>query len=174
MTRAEKTAVIDRLTATLTANDNIYLTDISGLDASQTAHLRAACFKAGISLSVVKNTLLKKAMENAEKDFEDLYELLNGNSALMVAEQGNAPARVIQRFRKKQKKPLLKAAFIDTAIYKGDEQLETLAVLKSREELIGDVVALLQSPIKQLVSALKGQGQKIAGILKTLSEKEAS
>lgn len=174
MTRPEKAAVIDALTTTLQENDNLYLADLSGLNAFQTAQLRRACFKAGVSLSLVKNTLLKKAMEASEKDFEPLYEVLQGNSALMVAEKGNAPAKVIQRFRKKQKKPLLKAAFIDTAIYTGDEHLEALVAIKSREELIGDVIASLQSPIQQLVSALRGQGEKIAGVLKTLSEKAES
>ncbi|MEH0007353.1 MAG: 50S ribosomal protein L10 [Flavobacteriales bacterium] len=174
MTRGEKLAAIEELKACLRENDNIYVTDISGLDAAQTADLRRACFKASVSLSVVKNTLLKKAMADTDTDFEELYAVLKGNSALMLAERGNAPARVIQNFRKKRARPVLKAAFIHAAIYKGDEQIETLVSIKSKEELIGDVIAALQSGVLQVISALKGQGQKLSGILKTLSEQRGS
>ncbi|PQB04818.1 50S ribosomal protein L10 [Aureitalea marina] len=172
MTREEKSKVIEQLTATLADNQNIYLADISGLDAGTTSNLRRACFKAGVSLSVVKNTLLAKAMESSDKDFGDLSTVLKGNTSLMIAEAGNAPAKVIKEFRKKSEKPLLKGAFIEEAIFIGDDQLETLVEIKSREELIGEIIGLLQSPAKNVISALKSGGGTLSGILKTLSEKE--
>ena len=153
-------------------NTNIYLTDISGLDAGTTSNLRRACFKSGIKLAVVKNTLLSKAMDASDKDFAELPGVLKGNTAIMLSETGNAPAKVIKEFRKKSEKPLLKGAFIEEAIYVGDDQLETLVNIKSREELIGDIVGLLQSPAKNVISALKSGGGTLAGIIKTLSEKE--
>lgn len=173
MNREKKSEVIETLTATLTENENIYLADISGLDAGSTTRLRRACFKAGVSLAVVKNTLLQKAMENTDKDFGDLTDILKGNTSIMLAETGNAPAKVIQEFRKKSEKPLLKGAYIQESIYVGDEHLDSLAALKSREELIGEIVGLLQSPAKNVVSALKSSGGKLAGIVKTLSERES-
>ena len=172
MTREEKSQVIEELTAQLADNAHIYLTDISGLDAGNTSDLRRACFKANIKLAVVKNTLLEKAMEASDKDFGDLPKTLKGNTSLMYSETGNAPAKVIKAFRKKSDKPLLKGAFIEEAIYIGDEQLDALVDIKSKEELIGDIVALLQSPAKNVISALKSSGGKLAGIVKTLSEKE--
>ncbi|MAZ29088.1 MAG: 50S ribosomal protein L10 [Cytophagaceae bacterium] len=172
MTREEKAQVIEDLTARLADNANIYLADISGLNADATSRLRRACFKAGIQLSVVKNTLLAKAMESSDKDFGELPSTLKGNTSIMLSETGNGPAKVIKEFRKKSDKPLLKGAFIEEAIYVGDDQLEALVNIKSREELIGDVIGLLQSPAKNVVSALKSSGGKLAGILKTLSEKE--
>jgi len=172
MTREEKSQVIEELTAQLASNTNIYLTDISGLNAGNTSDLRRACFKANVKLAVVKNTLLEKAMEASEKDFGDLPSILKGNTSVMYSETGNAPAKVIKAFRKKSDKPLLKGAFIEDAIYIGDEQLDALVDIKSREELIGDIVGLLQSPAKNVISALKSGGGKLAGIIKTLSEKE--
>ena len=172
MTREEKSQVIEDLTAQLAESTNIYLTDISGLNADATSRLRRACFKAGIQLAVVKNTLLVKAMETSEKDFGELPEVLKGNTSIMLSEVGNAPAKVIKEFRKKSDKPFLKGAFIEEAIYVGDDQLESLVNIKSREELIGDIVGLLQSPAKNVVSALKSGGGTIAGIIKTLSERE--
>ncbi|HPF11844.1 MAG TPA: 50S ribosomal protein L10 [Flavobacteriaceae bacterium] len=172
MTREEKSSVIEQLTAQLADNANIYLADISGLDASATSNLRRACFKAGVKLNVVKNTLLAKAMENSEKNFGELSTVLKGNTSLMIAETGNAPAKVIKEFRKKSDKPILKGAFIEEAIYIGDNQLDALVDIKSREELIGDIIALLQSPAKNVISALKSSGGTIAGIVKTLSERE--
>ena len=172
MTREEKSQVIEELTAQLAENPNIYLADISGLNAGNTSELRRACFKANVKLAVVKNTLLAKAMEASEKDFGELPGVLKGNTSILFSETGNAPAKVIKNFRKKSEKPLLKGAFIEEAIYVGDDQLDALVDIKSREELIGDIVALLQSPAKNVVSALKSGGGKLAGILKTLSEKE--
>lgn len=171
MTREEKLSVIQDLTAQLKENSTIYLADISGMDAANTSDLRRACFKANIKLAVVKNTLLAKAMEASDKDFGELPEILKGSTSLMFSETGNAPAKLIQSFRKKTKKPLLKGAFIAEAIYIGDDQLDALVNIKSREEMIGEVIGLLQSPAKNVVSALKSGGGKLAGILKTLSEK---
>ena len=172
MTREEKSEVIKDLTAQLTENETIYLADISGLDAGSTSNLRRACFKAGVKLAVVKNTLLKKAMESSDKDFGELPEVLKGNTSLMFAETSNAPAKVIKAFRKKSEKPLLKGAFIEEAVYIGDDQLNTLVDIKSKDELIGEIIGLLQSPAKNVISALKSGGGTIAGIVKTLSERE--
>ena len=172
MTREEKSQVIKDLTAQLADSSNIYLADISGLNAGTTSDLRRACFKANIKLAVVKNTLLEKAMEASDKDFGDLPSTLKGNTSVMYAETGNAPAKVIKNFRKKSDKPLLKGAFIEEAIYIGDEQLDALVDIKSKEEVIGDIIGLLQSPAKSVISALQSSGGKLAGIIKTLSEKE--
>ena len=172
MTREEKSQVIEELTAQLAENANIYLADISGLNAGNTSDLRRACYKANVKLAVVKNTLLEKAMEASDRDFGDLPSTLKGNTSVMYSETGNAPAKVIKAFRKKSDKPLLKGAFIEEAVYIGDEQLDMLVDIKSREELIGDIIGLLQSPAKNVVSALKSSGGKLSGILKTLSQKE--
>jgi large subunit ribosomal protein L10 len=171
MTREEKSQVIKDLTVDLGENTNFYLADISGLNAVNTSNLRRACFKANVQLAVVKNTLLEKAMEASDKDYGDLSSVLKGNTSIMYSEAGNAPAKIIKEFRKKSDKPLLKGAFIEEAVYLGDDQLETLVNIKSREELIGDIVGLLQSPAKNVISALKSGGGTIAGIIKTLSEK---
>jgi len=171
MTREEKSQVIEELTAQLADNTNIYLADISGLDAATTSNLRRACFKSNIKLAVVKNTLLEKAMEASDKDFGDLPTTLKGNTSVMYSETGNAPAKVIKEFRKKSEKPLLKGAFIEESIYIGDDLLDALVDIKSREELIGEIVGLLQSPAKNVISALKSSGGTIAGIVKTLSER---
>lgn len=171
MTREEKATVIEDLTAQLADTPNIYLADISGLDAVATSNLRRACFKANIKLAVVKNTLLAKAMEASEKEFGELPEVLKGNTSLMFSETGNAPAKLIKNFRKKSDKPLLKGAFIAEAIYIGDENLDALVEIKSKEEVIGDIIGLLQSPAKNVISGLKSGGGKLAGILKTLSER---
>ncbi len=172
MTREEKATVIEDLTAQLAENSTIYLADISGLDAMNTSDLRRACFKANVKLSVVKNTLLAKAMEASDKEFGELPEVLKGNTSLMFAEVGNAPAKLIKTFRKKADKPLLKGAFVEEAVYIGDENLDTLVSIKSKEEMIGEIITLLQSPAKNVISGLKSGGSKLSGILKTLSEKE--
>ncbi len=171
MTREEKSVVIEDLTSKLTDNNIIYLADISGLDAKNTSNLRRACFKANVKLEVVKNTLLAKAMEKTDKDFGDLANTLKGNTSLMISDTGNAPAKVIKAFRKKVDKPILKGAFVEQAIYIGDDQLEALVNIKSKEELIGDIINLLQSPAKNVISALQSGGSKLSGIIKTLSEK---
>lgn len=173
MTKQDKAKMIDDLAAILEESNIVYLTDIAGLDASNTTELRRACFKSDISLRVVKNTLLRKAMERVEdKDFEGLYGSLKGNTAIMISSTtGNAPAKVIETFRKKSDKPILKGAWIDQAIFVGDDQLKALSSLKSKEELVGEIIGLLQSPLKTVVSQLQSGGQKVAGIVKTLSER---
>ena len=171
MTREEKSQVIEALTTRLTDESIIYLADISGLNASETSNLRRACFKANIKLAVVKNTLLEKAMEKSDKNFGDLPSTLKGNTSLMLSETGNAPAKLIKEFRKKSDKPLLKGAYIEEAIFVGDDQLDTLVSIKSKEEVIGDIIGLLQSPAKNVISALQSGGQTLSGIVKTLSER---
>jgi len=171
MTREEKSQVIDALTAQLTDNSIIYVADISGLNAEATFNLRRACFKADVKLAVVKNTLLAKAMENSAKEFGELPSALKGNSSILLSETGNAPAKIIKEFRKKSDKPVLKGAYIEEAVYLGDDQLENLVNIKSKEELLGDIIGLLQSPAKNVVSALQSGGQTLSGIVKTLSER---
>jgi len=156
----------------LTDYNIIHLADTSGLNAMQTSNLRRACFKANVNLAVVKNTLLAKAMEKSEKDFGELPETLKGNTSLMIAETGNAPAKVIKEFRKGSEKPVLKGAYVEEAVYVGDDQLENLVNIKSKEELIGEIIGLLQSPAKNVISALQSGGGTLHGILKTLGEKE--
>ncbi len=172
MTREEKANVIKDLTTRLADSPTIYLADISGLNATQTSDLRRACYKANVQLSVVKNTLLSKAMEASEKEFGKLPEVLKGNTSLMFSEVGNAPAKLIKNFRKKTKKPLLKGALVEEAIYIGDDYLDKLVEIKSKDEMIGEIIGLLQSPAKNVISGLKASGGKLAGILKTLSERE--
>jgi len=172
MTREEKSRVIEDLTAQLGGTNVVYLADISGLNAEMTSNLRRACYKAGISLEVVKNTLLEKAMEASDNNYGELPSVLSGNTSIMISENGNAPAKIIKEFRKKSDKPVLKGAFIHHAVFIGDNQLDALIALKSKEEMIGEVIGLLQSPAKNVISALKSSGGKLAEILKTLSEKE--
>lgn len=172
MTRNEKSAVIENLTTVLADNNVIYLADISAMNAEDTSALRRACFKANVKLAVVKNTLLEKAMEKSDKDFGSLVSVLKGNTSIMISETGNAPAKVIKEFRsKKKEKPILKGAYIEESVYVGDENLEALVNIKSKEELIGDIITLLQSPAKNVVSALQSGGNKLSGIVKTLSER---
>jgi large subunit ribosomal protein L10 len=171
MTREEKSRVIEDLTAQLADSNVVYIADISNLNAETTSNLRRACFKAGIQLNVVKNTLLEKAMEASANDYGDLPSILKGNTSIMIAENGNAPAKIIKEFRKKSDRPLLKGAYIHQAVFIGDNQLDALVALKSKEEVIGEIIGLLQSPAKNVVSALKSGGGKIAGIVKTLSER---
>ena len=172
MNREEKNALIDSLAVKLADNNVIYLADTSGLTAEETTKLRGLCFKQNTTLTVVKNTLLEKAMQKVEgKDFGDMLNVLSGPTAIMFAETGNAPAKVIQAFRKKSEKPVLKAAFVEEAVYVGDENLQALVDIKSREELIGDIVMLLQSPMKNVVGALQSGGNTISGLVKTLEQR---
>jgi len=173
MTREDKNQAIEDLTVVLNETSTIYVADIAGLTASQTSQLRRLCFQRGIKLSVVKNTLLQKAMERSDKNFDELYETLIGNTSILLSDTGNVPAKLIQEMRKKQNKPVLKAAYIDEAIFVGDEQLQSLVDLKSKEELVGEIIALLQSPARNVISALQNSGNTIAGLLKTLEERNA-
>ncbi|MBM77433.1 MAG: 50S ribosomal protein L10 [Crocinitomicaceae bacterium] len=171
MTKEQKQSMIDDLSKSLDDNSVIYITDISELDAAATSALRRQCFAKNIKLSVVKNSLLKKAMENVQgKDFKELYDVLPGPTAIMLSEVGNIPAKLIKDFRKKNDKPLLKGAFVEESIYVGDEQLGTLVDIKSKDELIGEIIGLLQSPAKNVISALNSGKSTIAGVVKTLSE----
>ncbi len=173
MKKEEKTEVIDSLVQQLADNSHFYLTDVASLTAEKTSQLRRLCFKKNIKMLVVKNSLLKKAMERSEgKDYQPLFGSLKGSTAIMFSEVGSDPAKLIKEFRVKNDKPVLKAAFVEECAYIGDNQLEVLASIKSKNELIGDIVGLLQSPAKNVISALKSSGGKLAGIVKTLSEKE--
>jgi len=175
MTKAEKTIVIDELAVKFTDSKYFYVTDCSELTVETVNNLRRKCFEQDIQLKVVKNTLIKKALEKAaesnQEDYQELYSVLKGASALMFTETGNAPAKLIKKFREENEKPLLKAAFVESAIYVGDEQLESLVNIKSKEELIGDIILLLESPIKNLVGSLQSGANTIGGILKALEER---
>ena len=170
MNKEEKVKVVEELKDQLNDYKSIYLTDIAGLDAMQTSKLRRECFNSNVKLSVVKNTFLERAMSQSETDFGELKDLLKGNTTIMLSESGNSPAKVIKKFRKDGEKPILKGAFVDEAIYIGDDQIEALFNLKSKEEVIGEIITLLQSPAKNVISALKSSSGKIAGLVKTLSE----
>lgn len=173
MTREEKHLEIEKLTEVLQGSNIIYVADIAGLNAAQTSNLRRLAFKSNIKLNVVKNTLLKKAMEKSGKSFDELFPVLVGNTSIMISDTGNAPAKLIKEFRKKSKTPVLKGAYIEESIYIGDDQIDALSTLKSREELIGDVIALLQSPAKNVISALQSGKNTLGGLIKTLQDREA-
>ncbi len=176
MKKEDKGVIISQLTETVKEYPNLYLTDIEALDATKTSELRRECFKQGVKLVVVKNNLLKKALENVDGDFSPLLVALKGNTAVMFSQTANAPARLIKEFTKGAKKdevakPELKAAYVQESFYIGAENLEALVNIKSKNELIADVIALLQSPAKNVVSALQSSGQTIHGLLKTLEER---
>ena len=172
MNKQEKNNLIDSLTEQLSNNGIVYLADTSELTVGVTNDLRRECFKNNVTLAVVKNTLLRKAMERIEdKDYGELKDVLKGSTSIMFSETGNAPAKVIKNFRKKHDKPILKGAWIEEGIYIGDGELENLVNIKSKEELIGEIIGLLQSPAKNVISALNSSGGKLAGILKTLGER---
>lgn len=171
MKREEKQVIIDNLTEQIKAYKHLYISDISELDAAATQELRKVCFKAGIKLIQVKNTLLRVALDGLEADYEELYGSLAGSSAIMLAETGNAPAKLIKEFRKKHDKPVLKAAYVEECAYVGENQLDSLVSIKSKEELLGDIVLLLQSPMQKLISALESGKNTIGGVLKTLEDR---
>jgi large subunit ribosomal protein L10 len=175
MTKEQKNQEIAELVEILSTSSIFYLTNTESLNAEATSALRRECFKSGIKMRVVKNSLLQKALERIEgKDFTPLYPALKGNTAVMFAEVANVPARLIKEFRKKHDKPAFKAAFVQEDCYVGENLLETLVALKSKEELVGDIIGLLQSPAKNVISALQGNaGHKIAGLVKALEEKKA-
>lgn len=172
MNKEEKSKQIAYLTDRISNASIFYLADTSELSADDTSKLRRRCFKGEVSLEVVKNTLVRKALENIEgKDLSPFYDLLKGQTSLMISEKGNEPAKIIKEFRKKNDRPLLKGAFVEEAIFIGDDQIDILASLKSKEELVGDIITLLQSPAKNLISALNSGGSTIAGLVKTLGER---
>jgi len=172
MTREEKSKAITEITDVLSKNGIIYLTDISGLNSVETSNLRRLCFKSGVKLEVMKNTFLEQAMTASDKDFGGLLDTLKGNTSVMLSDVGNAPAKVIKDFRRKSERPILKGAIIENDIYLGDEQLELLSSIKSKEEIIGEIILLLQSPTRNIISALKSSSSKLSGIIQTLSNRE--
>lgn len=157
MTREEKSIAIEDLTAQLAGTNIVYVADISGLNAETTSNLRRACFKAGVKLEVIKNTLLVKAMEASENSYGELPSVLVGNSAIFISEVANAPGKIIKDFRKKSALPILKGAYINAEVYIGDDQLDALATIKSKEELLGELIGLLQSPAQRIISALQNK-----------------
>jgi len=173
MKKEDKRIVIEQLQSTLAAFPHVYLADIGGLNAAETGDLRKNCYKENIKLVVVKNTLLQKAMENSEVDYSQLFGTLKGETSILLSDTGNAPAKLIKNFSKgnKKGKPALKAAYVEESFYIGAEYLEALVSIKSKNELIGDLIALLQSPAKNVVSALQSGGTTIHGVLKTLAER---
>ncbi|MCD7971346.1 MAG: 50S ribosomal protein L10 [Candidatus Azobacteroides sp.] len=171
MRKEDKNAIIEQIANTLKEYAHFYLTDIATLDAEKTSELRRACFKEDIKLMVVKNTLLKQALDRLEGDFSPLYDSLKGSTSIMFSNTGNAPAKLIKKLGKANDIPSLKAAYVEESFYVGKENLEALVAIKSKNELIGDVIGLLQSPAKNVISALQSGGSTIHGLLKTLSEK---
>ena len=173
MNTEQKVQIVESLTQLLQQYDVVYLADIGGFNAEKTSEFRRECFKNDIKVEVVKNTLLIKAMEKSGKDFSELMTVAKGETSIMLAETANAPARLIKEFRKKQnqEKPLLKGAYAQECTYLGNQQLDALINIKSKQELVGDIIGLLQSPVKNVLSALQSGGNTIAGLVKTLSER---
>ncbi len=172
MKKEDKAIVIESIGNTIAEYSCLYLTQTSGLNAEKTSALRRACFKADVKMLCVKNTLLKEALKRSETDYSELYDLLHGETTLLLSNTGNAPARLIKDFRKKDDTlPALKGAYVEETVYVGEGQLETLATIKSKNELLGDIIGLLQSPAKNVISALQSGGNKLHGILETLSNK---
>jgi len=172
MRREEKQEIIDSLAEQLKEYSHFYLTDTTELNAAHTSDLRRACFEKDIKLIVVKNTLLKRALDKSEKDLEELYDVLKGSTSVMFSNVGNVPAKMIKDFRKKHDKPILKGAFVEESVYLGDAQLDTLAALKSKDELLADLIALLRSPMQNMMSALQSGSNNIHGVLETLSKRD--
>ena len=171
MRKEQKAQLIDSLYEQVSSYPHLYIADIGGLDSVQTSKLRRLAFRREVKLVVVKNTLLIKALEKTGVDYSELYPVIKGETAIMLSNSNNAPAKLIKEFRASAAKPILKGAYVEESFYVGDENLETLVNIKSKNELIADVVALLQSPIKNVVSALQSGGNTLSGVLKTLSEK---
>ena len=173
MKRSEKLQVIEQLTKEINSYSHYYLADISNLNAEVTNSLRRLCNKREVKLVVVKNTILRKALENSEKNSAELSDVLINNTSIMFSNTGSVPAKLIKEFSKKNKKPVLKGAYVEQCAYLGADQLEALINVKSKEELIGNIIATLQSPIKNVMSALQSGGQTIVGVLKTLEARNA-
>jgi large subunit ribosomal protein L10 len=172
MRREEKNAIIDSLAERLKEYSHFYLTDTAQLNAADTSDLRRKCFENDIKLIVVKNTLLKRALEQSGVNFEELFPVLKGTTSIMLTNAGNGPAKLIKEFRRKHDKPVIKGAYVQESIYIGDNMLDTLVSIKTKEELVGDIILLLQSPAKNVISALQSGGNKIHGVLETLSKKQ--
>ena len=179
MTRAEKANVIAELKDKISNSSSFYLADSSTLPVADINQLRRVCFEKGLEFRVAKNTLIKTAFEQIEgKEYSELYGVLKGHTSIIFTETGNLPAKILKEYRAKNKKkdqverPILKAAYIEESVYIGDDQLELLTKVKSKQDLLGEIILLLQSPAKNVVSALQSGGHKLSGILKTLSERE--
>jgi len=171
MTKEEKHDLVLALTEQMKEYGNFYITDTSDLTVEKVNNIRRKCFESDITMQVAKNSLIKKAMEAAGGDFTPMYDVLKGSSSILFSKSSTAPAKLIKQLRKKGEKPILKAAYIDAAVFIGDNQLDTLINLKSREQLIGEIIGLLQSPAKNVLSALQSGGNTIAGVVKTLQER---
>ena len=172
MTREEKDLQIKELTQMLADNSVLYLTDATGLNSEETTQLRRACYKNDVRMRVVKNTLLRRAMEASEgTDFSELYEVLSGQTALLVGNVGNAPAKILKEFRKKSDMPTLKAAYVEESTYLGDDQIDVLTAIKSKDEIVAELIALLQSPMKNVVGSLNSGGNTISGLVKALQDR---
>lgn len=171
MRKEEKNELINSLTEQIKTSDYLYITDISAMNVATTNRLRRLCFKRDVKLIVVKNSLLRKAMERSDRDFGPLYDVLKGASSIMLAEVGNAPAKLIKEFRKSSDKPLLKGAYIQEMTFVGDKELDALIAIKNKSEVLADIILSLQTPARNVISALQSGGQKISGVLKTLSER---
>jgi len=171
MTKEEKHDLVLALTEQMKEYGNFYITDTSNLTVAKINHIRRQCFESDITMKVAKNSLIKKAMDNIEGDFAPLYDVLKGSSSILFSKSATAPAKLIKQLRKKGEKPILKAAYIDSSIFVGDNQLDTLINLKSKEQLVGEIIGLLQSPAKNVISALQSGGNILAGVVKTLQER---
>ena len=172
MRREDKNAIIESLAEKLKEYGHFYLTDTAQLNAADTSELRRKCYENDIKLVVVKNTLLKRALQQAAGDFEELFPVLKNTTSIMFTQSGNIPAKLIKEFRKKRDKPVLKGAYVQESIYIGDNQLDALVAIKTKDELVGDIIMLLQSPVNNVISALQSGGNKIHGVLETLSKRE--
>lgn len=171
MRKEEKHEVVLALTERIAEYGNFYITDTANLSVAKVNDIRRKCFENDIKMQVVKNKLIRKAMEASEGDFDEMFDVLKGSSSILFSKTANAPAKLIKQLRKSGDKPVLKAAYIDSAVFIGDNQLEALVNLKSKEELVADIIALLQSPAKNVISGLQSGGNKLAGIVKTLQER---
>ena len=171
MKKEDKQKIIRNIADTVKEYENFYLTDIATLDAVKTSKLRRECFEQNIKLMVVKNTLMRKALESLDENYEELYPLLKGNTAVMFSNVPNAPAKLIDKYNKSIKIPAFKGAYVQESFFIGDKYLKELVSIKSKTELIGEIIALLQSPAKNVISALQSAGNTLHGILKALSEK---
>lgn len=171
MRKEDKSTIIEQIAATVKEYSCFYLTETTSLNAEKTSALRRACFKEGIKMMVVKNKLLKKALESLEGDYTALNPVMKGSTTIMFSNVGNAPAKLIKEFSVKSELPALKAAYVEESFYIGADQLDALVAIKSKNELIADIVALLQSPAKNVISALQSGGNTIHGVLQTLSER---
>lgn len=172
MRKEDKSTLINELVENINNHGHFYVTEAGGLNAEATSNLRRECFKKEVKMVMVKNTILRKALEQLEGNYEEMFSTFTGTSAVMFSNTGNVPAKLIKAFAKKNGKPTIKSAFVEASVYVGENQLEALCNIKSKEELLGDVIGLLQSPMKNVVSALQSGGSTIHGILTTLAEKE--